>query len=169
MVRWWDWSPSFWWEGEISIRSHKDLSRMACHVLCILITHSELAMAHGGSKLWAERVCMLLGVLLVPRLTWPRISASLFFFFCLHESHPWKDCTSPTYLNTQGLKQGSLLCPVLVQQGYSPRCEPVKDLRAPVMRGALYCLGSIDCTMVPLIGPRYTCPVFSNQRGEWLH
>lgn len=55
------------------------------------------------------------------------------------------------YLNTQGLKQGSLFCPLLVQQRYSPCCEGVKDLRAPMMGGALYCLGSKHCTMVPLI------------------
>ena len=81
---------------------------------------------------------------------WPA-PGYLLFFFCLHECHLWQDCTSSMYLNTHGLKQGSLFCPLLVQQRHSPCCEDVKDLRAPMMRGAFYCLGSKHCTMVPLI------------------
>lgn len=89
---WWDWSLSFWWEGGILLRCHKDLSRMTCNALCILITHYELVMTHWRSKLWAEQVC----ILLVALLTCPGISASLFFLATMSVtsgSHLWaKPC-----------------------------------------------------------------------------
>lgn len=142
---WWDWSLSFWWEGGILLRCHKDLSRMTCNALCILITHYELVMTHWRSKLWAEQVC----ILLVALLTCPGISAS-FYFFGHYECHQWfspvskavQDCMSSMYLNTQGKKQESLLCPLLVQQKHSPCCDDVKYLKAPMTGEALNCLES---------------------------